>query len=144
MGKKKNPHAVALGRNGGLKGGLVRARSLACVVMWACISGCALMYQGHNIDENVIKSIQPGITTEEVLVRLLGPPETIIKKNLEGITVYQYKYVRILSIGIPFFVSIGRITQNGRVLNIMVKSGKVMDYEDNQMQEQFFWKSKAE
>jgi hypothetical protein len=28
MSKKKNPHAVALGRKGGLKGGLARAANL--------------------------------------------------------------------------------------------------------------------
>jgi hypothetical protein len=28
MGKRKNPHAVALGRQGGLKGGRARARKL--------------------------------------------------------------------------------------------------------------------
>jgi hypothetical protein len=112
--------------------------------MWASIGGCALIYQGHTIDENAIKSIQPGITTEEALVRILGSPETMIKKHAEGITVYQYKYIRILSVGIPFPVSIGRITQNGRALNIMVKNGKVMDYEDSEMKERFFWKGKTD
>jgi hypothetical protein len=116
------------------------SRFLACVVMWAGTAGCALIYQGHSIEENVVRSIQPGVTTEEALLRLLGSPDAITKKLLEGITVYQYKYVRILSIGIPFPVSIGRVTQTGRLLNVMVKGGKVMTYEDNEMKERFFWR----
>jgi hypothetical protein len=118
------------------------SRLLACVTMCACIGGCALIYQGHSLDESVVRSIQPGVTTEEGLLRLLGSPDAITKKLLEGITVYQYKYVRILSIGIPFPVSIGRVTQTGRVLNVMVKGGKVMTYEDNEMRERFFSRDK--
>lgn len=120
------------------------SRVLACVAMWAGIGGCALIYSGHSIDEHAIQSIQPGVTTEEALLRLLGSPETIVRKHAEGITVYQYKSVRLWSVGIPFPISIGRITQTGRVLNVMVKSGKVMNYEDNEMKERFFSREKIE
>jgi hypothetical protein len=120
------------------------ARVLACVAIWGSIGGCALIYSGHSIDEHVIQSIQPGITTEEELLRRLGSPDTIVRKHVEGITVYQYKSVRLWSVGIPFPISIGRVTQTGRVLNVMVKSGKVMNYEDNEMKERFFSREKTQ
>ncbi|HKN86207.1 MAG TPA: hypothetical protein VJV04_05075 [Nitrospiraceae bacterium] len=120
------------------------ARVLASVSIWACIGGCALIYSGHSIEENAIQSIQPGITTEEALLRLLGSPDTIVRKHAEGITVYQYKSVRLWSVGIPFPISIGRVTQTGRVLNVMVKSGKVVNYEDNEMKERFFSREKIQ
>ena len=120
------------------------SRFLACVTMWACIGGCALVSQGHNIDETAIKSIQPGVTTEAALLRLMGSPEIIIRKHAEEITVYQYKDVRVLSIGLPFPVSIGRLTQTGRILNVMIKNGIVLNYEESEMKERFFSREKTE
>jgi hypothetical protein len=120
------------------------ARVLASVSIGACIGGCALIYSGHSIEQSAIQSIQPGVTTEEALQRLLGSPDTIVRKHAEGITVYQYKSVRLWSVGIPFPISIGRVTQTGRVLNVMVKGGTVINYEDNEMKERFFSREKTQ
>jgi hypothetical protein len=120
------------------------ARVLASVSIAACIGGCALIYSGHSIEQTAIQSIQPGVTTEEALLRLLGSPDTIVRKHAEGITVYQYKSVRLWSVGIPFPISIGRVTQTGRVLNVMVKGGTVINYEDNEMKERFFSREKTQ
>lgn len=82
--------------------------------MWACTDGCTLIYQGHSLDENVVKSIQPGVTTEEGLLRLLGSPDAITKKLLEGITVYQKNMSASFRLEFRFPYQLARDTKRPR------------------------------
>ena len=55
------------------------------------LSGCAINYQGHEVEQERIESVKVGTTTEQDLLDRFGMPDTIVDKRGEGIRVYQYK-----------------------------------------------------
>lgn len=111
--------------------------ALAAAVLF--LSGCSLGFQGHHLDQRIIASLRPGITTEQELIHMLGEPEALTSKRSEGVKVYQYRNLRVFSVGIPFFIlSVGRGKQSGRTLNVIVKDGTVVDYEETVFSERFF------
>lgn len=99
------------------------------------LQGCSMILMGNRFDPDKLAAVTPGVTTEQELVRFLGNPQAIIHKQVEGMTVYQYKDLTSTSIAIPFVISFGRAAQRGHIVNIMVKDGYVVGYEDTQMQE---------
>ena len=111
------------------------------VPLWmVALAGCSMVFQGHALDSKKIASLELGVTTEAELTKLLGAPESIVRKRAEGKRIYQYKYLRGFAVALPFAVSVGRTNQSGRVLNVVVQDGKVVDYEDTQINEPFFYR----
>lgn len=104
-------------------------------------TGCALIYHGHEINDEQIASIRVGVTTEQELLSRLGMPDAVIQKQTEGVRVFQYKDFTSFGVGIPFLISLGRARQRGQMMNVMIKEGKVVEVEHNFFAERFFSRS---
>ncbi|MGE0526186.1 MAG: hypothetical protein AB7P49_03915 [Bdellovibrionales bacterium] len=117
-------------------------RIIALLISMALLlPGCALIWQGHDLDLEKVNKIQVGVTTEQDLIHMLGMPEGIVHKHSDGIKVFQYKDVNVLTVGIPFFFSLGRGRQRGLVMNVGMKDNRVVEIEKNFMTEQMFSRS---
>jgi hypothetical protein len=110
------------------------------VALWLmALQGCSLIFQGHHLDDADVAAIQLDITTEQDLKILLGTPDAVIYKRAEQITIYQYKDLHVMTVAIPVVpITVGRAKQNGMLLNIILKDGKVIDFEQTNWTEHFF------
>jgi hypothetical protein len=103
--------------------------------------GCALQFQGHEVDAGKLNSIKIGVTTEQEILDRLGMPDSIVQKQTEGVRVYQYKDVTNIIYGIPFILTVGRGRQRGEVINIGTKAGRVAEIEHVYFTERTFTRS---
>src|ERR1700687_5068686 len=55
------------------------------------IAGCTFQ-QGHRFDVNAVRQLQPGVTTDQDAIALLGPPAAT-NNNGDGTQLLQWQYV---------------------------------------------------
>ncbi len=101
------------------------------------VSGCAMMYSGQRVDRSKLDKVVVGVTSRAEVLAAFGKPHSTAKKQAERITIYVYKYVRNVTVGIPFFVTVGKTATKGHQVTIAVsdETDKVLNYEVTDMDE---------
>jgi hypothetical protein len=118
------------------------------VIYGLTVSGCAVIWSGHEFDQDKIFLLEAGKTTDSGVIALFGPPDNILRKPLEGTTAFIYKNLKNSFIGIPIvpgvpIVTLGKAKNTGYQLTILFSEGAdkqqvVSSYELLEMQERIF------
>lgn len=110
------------------------------VMLILLTQGCAILSTGHTIDRSKLDSIKPGKTRGEDVIRMLGKPDVTLHKIKEGTSVWTYKSITTVAVGIlvPFF-SLMKGKTTGLQLNIgFDKTDTVVEVEILEMEEYLF------
>jgi len=69
----------------------IMKQSMIFLGLLLLIAGCSFE-QGHRFDANSVRRLQPGVTTEQDAIALLGPPAAT-NNNGDGTQLLQWQYV---------------------------------------------------
>lgn len=90
----------------------------------ACLwlQGCAAVWNGHKVRREALTGFAPNLTSQAEVAAALGPPEDIVFRSAEQVTVYVYR------------------RQRGFTLNVMFKDGIYRGYELVELKQKLFWR----
>lgn len=110
--------------------------ALACLAL----QGCMASWSGHGVPRDRLREFKPNQTSQSEVEAALGPPEDVVFKSNEQATVYVYRSVVGVQLGLPFPVSFGRSRQRGFSLNVMFKDGLFRGYELVEHKQKLLWR----
>ena len=104
---------------------------VAALTLSLLAQGCAIRWAGRKVPKEKAGDFVVAETTIDEVKAVLGEPEDVFTKPNQGITVYIYrKIVHVfVGLGIPGLLSVGRTSQDGFELKVIFKDGLYVNYE---------------
>lgn len=99
-------------------------------ILLPLLNGCAVTWNGHDVPVASIRDFKSGKTTADEVKKVLGPPEDILVKPFENVTVFVYRSTVNVFVGLPIPVlTLGRTKQTGYLLHVFFKDGLYVGYD---------------
>lgn len=108
----------------------------ACLWLQSCVA----VWNGHKVRREALTGFVPNLTSQDEVAAALGPPEDIIFRSAERVTVYVYRSIVSVQLALPLPISPGRSRQRGFTLNVMFKNGIYRGYELVELKQKLFWR----